>query len=120
MEPGSKGFDLRVPSVRLWRFFLPHLRAGTSKPGVENSGRFLRQRHLPEVTAVAESKSRLTGEFARGPCGSVFPICRKVRSAFRWGCLEVGHKTACDFAHERRAGHLHAGDFLVVEHHLLG
>lgn len=63
---------------------------------------------------------QLTGESARGPCETGQPIFRKVRSAFRWGCLEVGHNTACDFVYQRRDGHRRAADFLVVEHHLLG
>ena len=59
---------------------------------------------------LAESKSRLTGEFT---------TCQKVRLAFPRVCLEVGGKAACDFAYQCRDGHLHAADFLVVEHHLL-
>ena len=55
-----------------------------------------------------------------GRAHSEGPICQTVRSAFRRGCLEVDRKTACDFVHQRRDGHRHAADFLIVEHHLLG
>ena len=75
---------------------------------------------LRKITPVAESKSRVTEDFARGLCKTGCPIYRTVRSAFRRGCLEVNRKTACDFVHQRRDGYRHAADFLIVEHHLLG
>ena len=69
---------------------------------------------------VPPPKSQLTGESARVPCETGHPSYRKVRSAFRRACREVGPKAACDFVHQLRDGRRHAADFLIVEHHLLG